>query len=62
MCPKTRKFAFENEVFCRGAAQYGLDDSIGSVLGHGSPYGFGTDRLVKFQTEWNKIIAGWSVL
>eukprot|EP01045_Picozoa_sp_COSAG04_P018657 COSAG04_NODE_1742_length_5722_cov_23.916593_3_plen_120_part_00 len=33
-----------------GAAQYGLDDSVGSVLGHGRPYGFGTDRLVKFQT------------
>ena len=23
---------------------------------------FGTNRLVHFQTEWNKIIAGWSLL
>lgn len=42
--------------------RYGLDDTEGAIFGHGQPYGFGTDRLVKFQTEWNKIIAGWSRL
>jgi hypothetical protein len=40
--------------------QYGLDDSVGEVFGHGRPYGFGTDRLVQFQTHWNAMIAGWS--
>ena len=43
-------------------AQYGLDDSVGAVFGHGRPYGFGTDRLVEFQTHWNAMIAGWSRL
>ena len=42
--------------------QYGLDDEVGSVFGHGRPYGFGTDRLAEFQTHWNQMIVGWSTL
>jgi hypothetical protein len=42
--------------------RYGLDDSHGEIFGHGRPYGFGADRLVTFQTAWNKIIAAWSEL
>ena len=37
--------------------QYGLDDSVGAVFGHGKPYGFGTDRLVEFQTVSERILS-----
>ena len=52
----------QRSLLCREPSRYGLDDTKGAIFGHGQPHGFGSDRLVKFQTEWNKIIAGWSML